>query len=86
MEKFMEILDKMSALIVRYGMKFILALVVLIVGLIVIKWITKALVRFMKKGNVNESLIPFLKSMTSILLKVMLVKLTMLTMVHLLVL
>jgi len=73
MEKFMEILDRMSALIVRYGMKFILALVVLIVGMIVIRWITKALVRVMKKGNVNESLIPFLKSMTSILLKVMLV-------------
>jgi len=73
MEKFMEILDRMSALIVRYGMKFILALVVLIVGLIVIKLITKALVRVMKKGNVNESLIPFLKSMTNILLKVMLV-------------
>ena len=73
MEKFQEILERMYTLIVRYGMKFILALVVLIVGLIVIKWITKALVRFMKKGNVNESLIPFLKSMTSILLKVMLV-------------
>ena len=73
MEKFQEILERLYMLIVRYGMKFILALVVLIVGLIVIKWITKALVRFMKKGNVNESLIPFLKSMTSILLKVMLV-------------
>jgi small conductance mechanosensitive channel len=73
MEKFQEILERMYTLLVRYGMKFILALVVLIVGLIVIRWITKALVRFMKKGNVNESLIPFLKSGTSILLKVMLV-------------
>jgi small conductance mechanosensitive channel len=73
MEKFQEILERMYTLMIRYGMKFILAMVVLIVGLIVIKWITKALVRVMKKGNVNESLIPFLKSMTSILLKVMLV-------------
>jgi len=73
MEKFMEILDRMYALFVRYGMKFVMAIVVLIVGLIVIKWIVKALVRVMKKGNVNESLIPFLKSMTNILLKVMLV-------------
>ena len=73
MEKFQDILDKVYELIISYGMKFISAIVVLIVGLIVIKWIVKALVRLMKKSNVNESLIPFLKSMTNILLKVMLV-------------
>ena len=73
MEKFQEILAKVYELIVTYGMKFIMAIVVLIVGLIVIKWIVKALVRIMKKGNVNESLIPFLRSLTRILLKVMLV-------------
>ena len=73
MEKFQEILAKVYELIVTYGMKFIMAIVVLIVGLIVIKWIVKALVRIMKKGNVNESLIPFLKSLTKVLLKVMLV-------------
>ena len=54
MEKLQEILDRMYTLIVRYGMKFILALVVLIVGLIVIKWITKAIIRLMKKGNVHH--------------------------------
>jgi small conductance mechanosensitive channel len=73
MEKFQVVLERMYALIIRYGMKFVLALVVLIVGLIVIKWITKAMVRMMKKGKVNESLIPFLRSMTNILLKAMLV-------------
>ena len=73
MEKFQEILDRMYTLIVRYGMKFILALVVLIVGLIVIKWITKAIIRLMKKGNVNPSLIPFLKTLTNIGLKAMLI-------------
>jgi len=73
MEKFQEVLDRLYTLFVRYGMKFVLALVVLIVGLIVIRWITKALVRMMKKGKVNESLIPFLKSMTNILLKIMLI-------------
>jgi small conductance mechanosensitive channel len=54
-------------------MKFILAIVVLIVGLIVIRWITRALVRFMKKSNVNPSLIPFLKALTNLMLKAMLV-------------
>lgn len=73
MEKFQEILQSIYELIVTYGMKFITAILVLIVGLIVIKWISKALVRVMKRGNVNESLIPFLKSLTNILLKVMLV-------------
>ena len=73
MEKFQGILEKVYELIITYGIKFITAIVVLIVGLIVIKWIVKALVRLMKKSNVNESLIPFLKSMTNILLKVMLV-------------
>ncbi|MDX2430041.1 MAG: mechanosensitive ion channel [Bacteroides sp.] len=73
MEKLQPILEKMSALFIKYGMQFVLAIVVLIVGLIVIKWIVKAMVRLMKKGNVNESLIPFLKSMANILLKVMLV-------------
>jgi len=73
MEKFQEILAQVYELAVTYGMKFVLAIVVLIVGLIVIKWITKALVRFMRKRKVNESLIPFLKSITSILLKAMLI-------------
>jgi small conductance mechanosensitive channel len=73
MEKFQDILAKVYELSVTYGMKFIMAIVVLIVGLIVIKWITKALVRMMRKGNVNESLIPFFKSLTNILLKAMLV-------------
>ena len=63
----------MYGLFVRYGMKFVLAIVVLVDGLIVIKWITKGLVKVMKKREVNESLIPFLKSLTSILLKAMLI-------------
>jgi small conductance mechanosensitive channel len=73
MEKFQEILGSIYELIVTYGMKFILAIVVLILGLLVIKWLTRALVRVMKKGNVNESLIPFLRSVSNILLKVMLI-------------
>jgi len=73
MDKFQEILTKIYELIVTYGMKFITAILVLIVGLIVIKWITKALVRMMKKGNVNPSLIPFLKTLANILLKAMLI-------------
>ena len=73
MEKFQPILEKVYEIITTYGMKFVMAIVVLIVGLIVIKWITKAIVRLMRRSNVNESLIPFLKSMANILLKAMLI-------------
>lgn len=80
MENFQEILAKVYELLITYGMKFIMAIVVLIVGLIVIKWITKTMVRLMKKRDMNVSLIPFLKSLTNILLKAMLV-ISVLTMV-----
>jgi small conductance mechanosensitive channel len=73
MENFQATLERLYELFIQYGLKFVLAIVVLVVGLIVIKWITRALVRMMRKGNVNESLVPFLKSMTNILLKVMLI-------------
>ena len=49
MENLQVILERMYTLLVRYGMKFVTAVLVLVVGLIVIKWITKALVRMMKK-------------------------------------
>lgn len=73
MENFQEFFAGIYTLIAEYGMQFILAIVVLILGLIVIKWISRALVRLMKKGNVNPSLIPFLRTLANILLKVMLV-------------
>lgn len=73
MANFQETLQKIYDLVVQYGMKFILTIVVLIVGLLVIKWITRWLVRLMEKRNVNKSLVPFLKTLTSVLLKVMLV-------------
>lgn len=73
MENFQETLQKIYDLVVQYGMKFILAIVVLLLGLIVIRWISKGIVKMMKRGNVNESLIPFLRSIANILLKVMLI-------------
>ncbi len=73
MENLQVVLERLYTLAVRYGIKFILAVVVLILGLFVIKWMTRAMVKMMKRGNVTESLIPFLRSMTNILLKVMLI-------------
>lgn len=73
MEKFEQVVQNLYALAVRYGVKLVLAIVVLIVGLIVIKWITKTMVKVMTKREMNVSLIPFLKSLASILLKAMLI-------------
>jgi len=50
-----------------------MAIVVLVVGFIVIKALTKGAVKMMKKGNVDESLIPFIRSFISVTLKVLLI-------------
>jgi small conductance mechanosensitive channel len=73
MDNLQEILERIYTLAIRYGMKFILAVVVLVLGLIAIRYITRGAVRMMKKGKVNESLIPFLRTLINILLKTMLV-------------
>ncbi|MGW8314980.1 MAG: mechanosensitive ion channel family protein [Bacteroidales bacterium] len=73
MDKFQQTLERLYALFVQYGLKLVLAIVVLVIGLWVIKAITRSLVKLMKKREVNASLIPFLKSLTNILLKVMLI-------------
>ncbi len=56
-----------------YGPKLIGAIAVLIIGLWVIKIITKAIDRVMIKSDIDDSLRPFMKSLFGSLLKVMLV-------------
>ncbi len=60
-------------LAMSYGPKLILAIITLFVGLWVVKLITKAFVKTLKKNDVSSSLIPFLKTITNVLLKVVLV-------------
>ncbi|MEE4258246.1 MAG: hypothetical protein V2I62_00675, partial [Bacteroidales bacterium] len=73
MEKAQEILIWLSGLATQYGLKIIGAIVVLVIGLWVIKAIMRGIKKTMNKRNLDESLKPFLLSMISILLKVMLV-------------
>ena len=65
--------DELLKLVVEYGGKLLLAIVVLIIGLIVIKALTKGMVKLMKKSNLDAMLVPFLKSIVNILLKVLLI-------------
>lgn len=67
------ILTEVWELVVTYGLAVVIAIVVLIVGLMVIKWIVNMVGRVMEKRNVDASLQPFLRTMIGALLKIMLI-------------
>ena len=73
MEKFQEYTEKIYDLIITYGLKFLLAIVVLVIGLIIIRLLTRSVTKLMKRSNVDASLIPFLRSMFNFLLKALLI-------------
>ncbi len=58
--------------IIEYSPKIVMAIVILIVGLWLIKKLMEFLEKIMVTSNLNEDLVPFLKSMASVLLKVLL--------------
>jgi small conductance mechanosensitive channel len=66
-------MEAIMALIINYGLKILLALVVLIIGLWIIKIIMNAIVKNMAKRDVDPSLRVFLKSLLGALLKIMLI-------------
>ncbi len=66
-------IDKIINLGIEYGPKLIGAIVVLILGLWVIKILTKAVSKLLNKKKTDASLASFVKSLTNILLKVLLV-------------
>jgi len=67
------IMQNLGDLAATYGVKFVTAILVLVLGLLVTRWLTKGVVRMMRKANVNESLIPFLRSLISATLKVLVI-------------
>ena len=67
------LVDKIAELATTYGLKLVLAILVLILGFIIIRSITRAVTRIMKRSNVDDSLVPFLRSLISITLKVLLI-------------
>ncbi len=56
-----------------YGLKFLGALLVLILGLWIVKGLTKTVRKMMTKSKMDQSLVPFLSSIVSVLLKVLVV-------------
>lgn len=65
--------EELLKLVVEYGGKLLLAVAVLIIGLIVINAMTKGLVKLMKKSSIDDTLVPFLKSIVNIILKALLI-------------
>lgn len=65
--------DKFINMAMEYAPKLILAIVVLLIGLWVIKKIVGMVGKMMNRSNMDDSIQPFLKSMLSVILKVMLV-------------
>ena len=70
---FQEILPQVNKFILEYGMKLLGAILFLIIGWVVIKWICKFIKSVLIKRKVDESLIPFIVSLVGTLLKVLLV-------------
>ncbi len=68
-EKYLKIITDFAT---NYGLKLIGAIIVLIIGLWIIKIIMKNMKKVMEKRDMDESLKPFLLSMISILLKILL--------------
>lgn len=73
MKSYEAYLAQANDIIMGYGPKLLLAILTLFVGLWVIKSLTKASSKMMKKGDMDESLTSFLTSIVSIVLKILLV-------------
>lgn len=65
--------NEYSPLIVEYGTGLVYALLVLVFGLWIANIITKSVKKILLKGNIDDSLVPFLTSLTSMVLKVLVI-------------
>ncbi len=65
--------DQIWGLVMTYGPKIVYAIITLIIGLWIVKAITNGVSKVMEKKDVDASLRPFLKSLISTILKIMVV-------------
>lgn len=65
-------MDKIHELVITYGMKLIIGIIILIVGLWIIKLVVSSFKKILVKRDVDVTLIPFLVSLISVTLKIML--------------
>ncbi len=72
MDNYQNLIEKAYEVLLIYGPKIVLAIIVLLIGLWVINRFTKVTRKVMTKQNVNVSLIGFISSLTNVGLKVLL--------------
>src|SRR6516225_935918 len=72
MDKIQSFADQFQKWVALYGPRFLSALLVLIIGLMIINWAAKLVSKTMKRRNVDVSLQSFLSSMISVGLKILL--------------
>ena len=65
--------EKAIQLLMTWGPKLVLAIVILVVGIIIINSFSRFLRKVMEKRNVDPTLMPFLAGLISTLLKIMLI-------------
>lgn len=73
MEFIKEGFESIKGSIIQYGLKVILAVIILLVGLRVIKFIVKRVHKGMEKRDVDPTIVQFTESLLSIVLKIALV-------------
>src|SRR6056297_2823296 len=67
-----QILAKLTEIVVEYGPKFLGAIIVLVIGGWVIKMLMRGMRKMLDRGNIDDSLKPFLTSLTRVLLRALL--------------
>ncbi len=67
-----DIMSQVTEILVKYGPKLIGAIVVLLLGSWVIRWIMRGVRKLMDKRNIDESLKPFLRSLIRTILRALL--------------
>jgi small conductance mechanosensitive channel len=68
-----DILKKVLETVALYGPKFLGGLAVLIIGSMVIKGINKSVRKLLEKKEISPTLIPFIRGIVSVLLKILLI-------------
>ncbi len=69
---FQKIIDQAWSMVLEYGPKLVLAIITLIIGLWVIKYLVKLADKGLKIGTGDDTLGPFLKNLISYVLKILL--------------
>ncbi|MDH5381914.1 MAG: mechanosensitive ion channel [Cyclobacteriaceae bacterium] len=71
--KFEGIITTVVEYITTYGIKFLGAVLVLIIGLWIVKVLKRSFRKMMVKSNIDDSLVPFLSSIVGVILKLLVV-------------